>query len=350
MSGKKALVVDDAYFMRTLIKNALKKEGYHVVGEAKNGMEGIKLFMELKPDFVTMDINMPDISGIEAIRQILAIDPNARIIAITGNDKDDIRDEAMKAGATEYLKKPFQPAFLMTKIENLFIEKELPSVEIATPLSVTTDPVVLADDVPEDDFENREIVVLNKPDESRDRPLVIENDDDRILFPEEELSERDKYALSEPSLEAKVLEYVEASQSEVEQVSSVEADSSSEIIVPSKEDSSVTDQELTNSTLTDKPVSIELPVVSESVTQIKSETVPAYVPELEFPTSNPPNSIEETSSYIQIKPPRGKVLSDPNYGRNDDDVEEPIFRNGEVITGSDRKKGIKGLFRSLFKK
>lgn len=93
------LIVDDAYFMRNLIKRTLKEADYDVVGEAKNGMEGVKMYFDLRPDIVCMDINMPDISGIEATKQIMSKDPQAKVIAITGNNDDEIKRQMIEAGA-----------------------------------------------------------------------------------------------------------------------------------------------------------------------------------------------------------------------------------------------------------
>jgi len=117
----KVLVVDDAYFMRELIIKELKEFGCEVIGEAKNGLEAIRMYKKYKPDLVTMDIKMPEMDGIKAIKEIKSINPSASIIVITG--VYDSKKEAFKAGADDFLKKPFQPAFLWQKIEKL-IEKK----------------------------------------------------------------------------------------------------------------------------------------------------------------------------------------------------------------------------------
>lgn len=80
---KKVLIVDDAIFMRNVIKNILLNHGFDVVGEASNGLEAVQKYEELKPDIVTMDITMPIMSGIEALQYILANDPDAKIVMIT---------------------------------------------------------------------------------------------------------------------------------------------------------------------------------------------------------------------------------------------------------------------------
>lgn len=123
----KVLVVDDAYFMRELIVKELREFGCEVVGEAKNGLEAIKMYKKHQPDIVTMDIKMPEMSGIEAIKEIKNINPLANIIVITG--VYDSKKEALNAGADDFLKKPFQPAFLWEKIENIVARKTSNNME-----------------------------------------------------------------------------------------------------------------------------------------------------------------------------------------------------------------------------
>lgn len=117
----KVLVVDDAYFMRELIIKALKEFGCEIVGEAKNGLEAIKMFEKYKPDLITMDIKMAEMNGIEAIKEIKKINPSVNIIVITG--QYDMKKEALKSGADDFLKKPFQPAFLWQKIDKILEKK-----------------------------------------------------------------------------------------------------------------------------------------------------------------------------------------------------------------------------------
>lgn len=123
----KVLVVDDAYFMRELIIKELKEFGCEVIGEAKNGLEAIRMYKKYKPDLVTMDIKMPEMNGIETIKEIKRINPQAKIIVITG--VYDSKKEALKAGADDFLKKPFQPAFLWKKIDKI-IENSKKEIKI----------------------------------------------------------------------------------------------------------------------------------------------------------------------------------------------------------------------------
>ncbi|WP_036224417.1 chemotaxis protein CheY [Mesoaciditoga lauensis] len=106
--AKKVLVVDDAAFMRMLLKDIITKAGYEVVGEASNGAEAVEKYKELKPDIVTMDITMPEMNGIEATKEIMKIDPNANIIMCSAMGQQMMVVEAIQAGAKDFIVKPFQ--------------------------------------------------------------------------------------------------------------------------------------------------------------------------------------------------------------------------------------------------
>lgn len=107
--GKSVLVVDDAAFMRMMIKDILTKNGYQVVGEAENGAVAVEKFKELKPDLVTMDITMPEMDGIAAVREIRKIEPNAKIIMCSAMGQQAMVIDAIQAGAKDFVVKPFQP-------------------------------------------------------------------------------------------------------------------------------------------------------------------------------------------------------------------------------------------------
>lgn len=102
------LVVDDAAFMRMMIKDILTKNGLVVVGEAADGSQAVERYQELRPDLVTMDITMPEVDGIEAIKRIRQIDPNARIIVCSAMGQQAMVIEAIQAGAKDFIVKPFQ--------------------------------------------------------------------------------------------------------------------------------------------------------------------------------------------------------------------------------------------------
>jgi two-component system, chemotaxis family, chemotaxis protein CheY len=111
------LIVDDALFMRTVLKDILTKNGYEVIGEATNGFEAIEKYQELQPDITTMDITMPELDGIEALKKIREIDSNARIIMCSAMGQQGIVVEAIKNGACDFIIKPFQPTRVLEALE-----------------------------------------------------------------------------------------------------------------------------------------------------------------------------------------------------------------------------------------
>ena len=104
----RVLVVDDAAFMRMMVKDILSKNGYEVVGEAENGMKAVEKFAELRPDLVTMDITMPEMDGISAVKAIRKIDPKAKIVMRSAMGQQAMVIEAIQAGARDFIVKPFQ--------------------------------------------------------------------------------------------------------------------------------------------------------------------------------------------------------------------------------------------------
>jgi len=116
---KKVLVVDDAIFMRMTIKKMLEKSDYDVVGEAANGVMAVELYTELRPDFVTMDITMPEMTGIEALKKIKAFDPKAKVIMVTALGQEGMVKEAIMSGAKNYLVKPFTEERLLQVLDKL---------------------------------------------------------------------------------------------------------------------------------------------------------------------------------------------------------------------------------------
>lgn len=108
VSPKKILVVDDASFMRTVLKDIIKSNGLATdVVEAGDGVEGVKAYQTIKPDLVTMDVNMPRADGIQALRAIMKIDPAAKVVMVTSVEQKQIVQDAMKLGARDYIVKPF---------------------------------------------------------------------------------------------------------------------------------------------------------------------------------------------------------------------------------------------------
>ncbi|GAF12891.1 chemotaxis regulator [Bacillus sp. JCM 19046] len=106
--SRNILVVDDAAFMRMMIKDILTKNGYTVVGEANDGNEALDRYKELSPDLVTMDITMPEKDGITALKEIKQFDPNAKIIMCSAMGQQAMVIDAIQAGAKDFIVKPFQ--------------------------------------------------------------------------------------------------------------------------------------------------------------------------------------------------------------------------------------------------
>lgn len=106
--SNRILVVDDAAFMRMMIKEILTKNGYTVVGEASDGVQAVEKYKELKPDLVTMDITMPEMDGIAALKEIRKVDSSAKVIMCSAMGQQAMVIDAIQAGARDFIVKPFQ--------------------------------------------------------------------------------------------------------------------------------------------------------------------------------------------------------------------------------------------------
>ena len=115
--AKKILITDDAAFMRMMLKDILTKGGYEVVGEAENGQMAIDKFKELKPDLVTLDITMPELDGIGALKGIKAADPNAVCIMCSAMGQQAMVIESIQAGAKDFIVKPFQADRVISAVQ-----------------------------------------------------------------------------------------------------------------------------------------------------------------------------------------------------------------------------------------
>ncbi|MCK4420811.1 response regulator [candidate division WOR-3 bacterium] len=115
----KVLIVDDAIFMRKMLGDILIKGGYEVTAEAGNGSEAVEKYMEYNPDLVTMDIIMPDMSGIDAVKEIVKKDPEARIVMVSAMGHQSLVVEAIQAGAKDYVVKPFQPSRVLEAVQRV---------------------------------------------------------------------------------------------------------------------------------------------------------------------------------------------------------------------------------------
>lgn len=106
--AQRILIVDDAAFMRMMIKDILEKNGFEVAGEAENGVIAVEKYKELKPDLVTMDITMPEKDGITALKEIKEFDPDSIVIMCSAMGQQAMVIDAIQAGAKDFIVKPFQ--------------------------------------------------------------------------------------------------------------------------------------------------------------------------------------------------------------------------------------------------
>jgi two-component system chemotaxis response regulator CheY len=117
--GKSILIVDDAAFMRMMIKDILVKNGFTIAGEAENGVQAVEKYRELTPDLVTMDITMPEMDGIDALKQIREINPGAKIIMCSAMGQQAMVIDAIQAGAKDFIVKPFQAERVIEAIQKV---------------------------------------------------------------------------------------------------------------------------------------------------------------------------------------------------------------------------------------
>ncbi len=115
------LVVDDAAFMRLMIKDMLVEAGHTIVGEAVNGIDAIEKYRKLKPDLVTMDITMPDMEGVDALKEIRRIDPRAVVIMCSAMGQKQMIVEAIKSGAKDFIVKPLQTSRVIEAISKALV-------------------------------------------------------------------------------------------------------------------------------------------------------------------------------------------------------------------------------------
>lgn len=117
--SRTVLICDDAIFMRAMIGDILTQAGFEVVGEADNGLDAVRKYQELHPDFVTMDIVMPEMGGIDAVREIVRDDPAAKILMCSAMGQQALVIEAIQAGARDFVVKPFQPARVLEAVRRV---------------------------------------------------------------------------------------------------------------------------------------------------------------------------------------------------------------------------------------
>jgi len=117
--GRRVLVVDDAIFMRRMLSDILKQAGYEVVAEASNGKESIEQYKNKKPDIVTMDIIMPGMGGIDAVKEIVKMDKSAKILMVSAMGQQQLVVEAIQSGAKDFVVKPFESSRVLSAVERL---------------------------------------------------------------------------------------------------------------------------------------------------------------------------------------------------------------------------------------
>ncbi len=120
----RTLVADDASFMREMIREIIEPEGFEVVVEAGDGLDAVEAFKEHTPDIVTMDIVMPKMSGIEAVKQIVELDPGACIVMCSALGQEALVMEALKSGAKDFIVKPFKPDAVLTTLRKALEKKD----------------------------------------------------------------------------------------------------------------------------------------------------------------------------------------------------------------------------------
>ncbi|MCX7710855.1 MAG: response regulator [Clostridia bacterium] len=117
----KVLIVDDAAFMRKSIRTILEKNGFEIVGEAENGAVGLEKYKQFKPDVVTMDITMPVLSGIDALKAIRQYDPKAKVIMVSAMGQEPMIREAILTGAKSFIVKPFKEIQVLQIINKILL-------------------------------------------------------------------------------------------------------------------------------------------------------------------------------------------------------------------------------------
>ena len=125
--SRTVLICDDAIFMRTMVGDILQQAGFEIVGEAETGVQAVEKYKLLRPDLVTMDIVMPDMGGIDAVREITKLDSTARILMCSAMGQQALVVEAIQAGAKDFVVKPFQPSRVLEAVTRVLAAKVHPT-------------------------------------------------------------------------------------------------------------------------------------------------------------------------------------------------------------------------------
>lgn len=115
----KILLVDDSKTSRKMLRSILEENGHTIIGEASNGEEGVKMYQELHPDLTTMDITMPVLDGIEALKKIIILDYGAKVVMVTAAGQKNKMLDAIKYGASDFLPKPYEPEQIISVIDKV---------------------------------------------------------------------------------------------------------------------------------------------------------------------------------------------------------------------------------------
>ncbi len=117
--AKKILIVDDSEFMRMMLRGILEPYGYSIVGEAEDGDKAVELFNQLRPDLVTMDIIMANMSGVDSLREIKKIEKSAKVIVISAVDQREVLLESLRLGAKDFIVKPFEEERVLSAVRKV---------------------------------------------------------------------------------------------------------------------------------------------------------------------------------------------------------------------------------------
>lgn len=117
MTSKRVLIVDDALIIRARIKEIATAAGWQIAAEAKDGQEAVQKYEQVRPDLVTLDIVMPGVDGVSALKQIIELDPNARVVMVSAVNQKDKLAECIKSGATDFVVKPFDKSEMLRLFE-----------------------------------------------------------------------------------------------------------------------------------------------------------------------------------------------------------------------------------------
>lgn len=113
------LIVDDAAFMRMTLKKMLEAHDYTIIGEAENGLEAVKKYIELKPDLALFDITMPELNGVDALKKVKEFDPKAKVIMVSAMGQQAMVAQAIQSGAKDFIVKPFEEGRLVASVEKV---------------------------------------------------------------------------------------------------------------------------------------------------------------------------------------------------------------------------------------